>query len=255
MTWNDISGQYSGLMFRTEGNQSKPFGQIQEQSVGKRLSAINSYEIKDKISEKRIDIRPGIWSNNITLGLYRNKKDSIGLRVKTINNSFTPLNTRLWLWKAINDNNDISLPDSFNDTINYLSKYHDHIDHIALPIGYLYPQLPHQSSPPQLWPSFNWSDISSQYSDHFFRVVVTQTQTSLANSTLSSLCNACYELETVNHLHHNNPLTAIPVTSDGQWTRCLLSGTYGGVWVGLRLRFTSTEWRPINTAIRLWKRN
>ena len=279
MTWNDISGQYSGLLFRTEGNQSKPFGHIQQQSGGKRLSAINSFIIKDRISDqnKRIEIRPGIWSNNITLGLYRNKKDSIGMRVKRVKsgqNVVTPVNSRVWLWKAIqhiehNNFTDIALPETLTETVKYLTMLHqgniqlvqgnDHI-HPDIPIGYIYPQLPHQSSPQQLWPSFNWSDISSQYSDHFFRVVVQPSQPSEDVISNSSLSYPLIQLQTMNHFNSqshsssDNPLNRIDIPSDGQWTRCVLSGSYGGVWVGLRLHFTSTEVRPINTAIRLWKR-
>ena len=260
ITWNDISGQYSGLFFRTEGNQSKPFGHIQQQSGGKRLSAINSFEIKNRISDqnKGIEIKPGIWSKNITLGLFRNKKDSIGMRVKSRQNVVTPVNSRVWLWKTIQRNNftDVTLPETFIETIKYLKKLHDHI---KIPIGYIYPQLPHQSSPQQLWPSFNWSDISSQYSNHFFRVVVKPSNKTIANVSLSYPIT---QLQMMDHFHSHsqsqsssdNPLNRIDIPSDGQWTRCVLSGTYGGVWVGLRLRFTSTEVRPINTAIRIWRR-
>ena len=258
MTWNDISGQYSGLFFRTEGNQSKPFGLIQRQIGGKRLSAINSFEIKDTPSDNRIEISPGIWSKNITLGLYRNKKDSIGMRVKSEQNVVTPLNSNVWLWKAIKENNftDIALPETFNETMEYLNMLHDNI---TIPVGYIYPQLPNQSSPQQLWPSMNWSDISSQYSDNFFRVVVQSSNDTISNSSLSYPIT---QLQTVNHFQSDTepnsssdiPLNRIDIPSDGQWTRCVLSGSYGGVWVGLRLRFTSTEVRPINTAIRIWIR-
>ena len=179
------------------------------------------------------------------------------MRVKSEQNVVTPLNSNVWLWKAIKDNNftDIALPETFNETMEYLKMLHDNI---SIPVGYIYPQLPHQSSPQQLWPSFNWSDISSQYSDHFFRVVVQPSNDVISNDSYPT-----FELQTVNHFQSHiesnsssdNPLNRIDIPSDGQWTRCVLSGSYGGVWVGLRLSFTSTEVRPINTAIRLWIMN
>ena len=36
-----------------------------------------------------------------------------------------------------------------------------------IPIGFLYTQLPNQSSPEQLWPNFMWNEVTQQYSGLF----------------------------------------------------------------------------------------
>ena len=38
-----------------------------------------------------------------------------------------------------------------------------------IPLGFLYTQLPNQSSPQQLWPNMEWSEITQQYARLFLR--------------------------------------------------------------------------------------
>jgi len=40
-----------------------------------------------------------------------------------------------------------------------------------IPIGFTYSQLPSQPEPQSIWPNFNWTDISEEYSGLFFRVL------------------------------------------------------------------------------------
>ena len=44
------------------------------------------------------------------------------MRVKSEQNVVTPLNSRVWLWKAIKENNftDIALPETFNENYGIL---------------------------------------------------------------------------------------------------------------------------------------
>ena len=51
-----------------------------------------------------------------------------------------------------------------------IEKQQAQIDSI-IPMGFLYTQLPNQSSPQQLWPNMKWSDVSTQYAGLFFRTV------------------------------------------------------------------------------------
>ena len=39
----------------------------------------------------------------------------------------------------------------------------------SMPIGFLYTQFPEQSSPQQLWPSLQWTEVTQQYAGLFFR--------------------------------------------------------------------------------------
>ena len=39
----------------------------------------------------------------------------------------------------------------------------------VIPIGFLYTQFPEQSSPQQLWPSLQWTEVTQQYAGLFFR--------------------------------------------------------------------------------------
>ena len=39
----------------------------------------------------------------------------------------------------------------------------------SMPIGFLYIEIPNQSSPEQLWPSLQWTDVTTQYAGLFFR--------------------------------------------------------------------------------------
>ncbi len=38
-----------------------------------------------------------------------------------------------------------------------------------IPIGFIYIQLPLQQRPRTIWPNYNWTDISAEYSGLFFR--------------------------------------------------------------------------------------
>lgn len=38
-----------------------------------------------------------------------------------------------------------------------------------VPIGYVYIQLPNKNSPDQIWPDYNWKDVSEEYAGLFFR--------------------------------------------------------------------------------------
>ena len=119
-----------------------------------------------------------------------------------------------------------------------------------LPIGFLYTQLPEQSSPEKLWPDMKWSEVTEQYSGLFFRAEGNVTepfgQIQYANQSVIS---------TISYASYSNR-----VSSPGTY-RLLKAGKEHWVQMndtngiqGLQLFTTSGEVRPINTAIKIWKR-
>ena len=61
----------------------------------------------------------------------------------------------------------------------------------TIPQGFLYTQLPGKSSPEQLWPHMNWTEVTEQYSGLFFR----QKETPLSRlGKFSMLINQLFQL-------------------------------------------------------------
>ena len=119
----------------------------------------------------------------------------------------------------------------------------------SVPIGFLYTQLPNQSSPIELWPKTNWSEVTQQYSGLFFRAEGGGSEpfgrTQSANySKISTLEESSYDARLNQfsgpHLHE---------VKEG-WSN-LMSGP--GLYA-LEFFTTSAENRPRNTAIKIWKR-
>jgi hypothetical protein len=124
-----------------------------------------------------------------------------------------------------------------------------------LPTGYTYIQLPSQLSPIELWPSLKWTDITHQYSNHFFRCAHNSTLGHQSDTT-DSRCPTVTALQSGDHFYPsiaNKPFNNISL-SVGQWSEYLFSGTYGGHWFGLRLHSNASEVRPINTAVKVWRK-
>ena len=241
IVWKDISNLYSGLYFRAEGGASKWFGEVQKEN-SKQLTAIKAFVVNDE-NENNIEIRPGMWSKNITLGLYRKGKDAIGLRVKTSKDVVkVSRSKKSWIWRVENTM-------TFNTSLtndSYADYHIQFMNKLEKSSRFIYVQFPNQKSPKELWPQQRdrWKDITTEYSGHFFRVAEQSVNESVTKSEVISLQSGD---------HFGQPLDQRIDVSSGQWSRYVLSGSYGGVWVGLRMRFITNEVRPINTAIRIWK--
>lgn len=54
-------------------------------------------------------------------------------------------------------------------TFPALKRMKSQISDEMIPLGFIYTQLPFQSSPNLLWPWAKWTDITVDYSGHFFR--------------------------------------------------------------------------------------
>ena len=121
-----------------------------------------------------------------------------------------------------------------------------------IPIGFIYTQLPGQPDPEQIWPTFHWSDISCMYPGHFFRVLGGK---SASFGTIQR--DNTRELERVEWL----PTCAEEVSKynvEPNTNQAILTGneydTHRTRKYGLRFYNKQSEVRPINQAVRIWKR-
>ena len=126
----------------------------------------------------------------------------------------------------------------------------------TIPIGFLYTQLPDQSSPQQLWPSLQWTEVTQQYAGLFFRAEGSgslpfgQTQPS-NQSWISDIWTWSLTAD-----NENGPYPLDIGLKEGEWTRLKPADKFQGLPMFYYLSFytTSAEVRPKNTAIKIWKR-
>ena len=121
----------------------------------------------------------------------------------------------------------------------------------SLPIGFLYSQLPNQSSPLELWPNTNWIEVTQQYAGLFFRAEgggsETFGQTQQANqSWISSIYSWGYSRLRTDGIQRDG----VVELDQGKWHSCYPA--YGLYKIGFYT--TKAEVRPKNTAIKIWKR-
>ncbi|XP_054153874.1 uncharacterized protein LOC128952493 [Oppia nitens] len=145
---------------------------------------------------------------------------------------------------------------SLDDALVQLGNVKDQLDNVsgsAIPLGYIYVQLPDQPEPSVLWPKILFEDISANYSGLFFRVVGGQAadfgQTQLASTRVLTVNSKSLEAAS-----KNTTVTVLPATSDQIF---LFTGDrYNNNAEHRHIEFTLTddEVRPENKAIKIWKR-
>ena len=128
-----------------------------------------------------------------------------------------------------------------------------------IPIGFLYTQLPEQSSPQQLWPSLQWTEVTQQYAGLFFRAKGGESlpfgQTQTSNQSWISDINFYnvhfYSFDTKPHYEgwtYNR-------IKQGDWTNLQhIQGPLTAAFNEFNIYTTDGEVRPKNTAIKIWKR-
>ena len=127
---------------------------------------------------------------------------------------------------------------------------------IMIPIGFLYTQLPEQSSPQQLWPSLQWTEVTQQYAGLFFRAEGSgslpfgQTQPS-NQSWISDIWSWSQNADKEDGRYPFNI-----GLKEGEWTSLYPAPKFQRLPMFYYLSFytTSAEVRPKNTAIKIWKR-
>ncbi|CAG2175052.1 unnamed protein product [Oppiella nova] len=120
----------------------------------------------------------------------------------------------------------------------------------AIPIGFIYTQLPNQSEPRHLWPLTTWADVTKEYSGLFFR----------AEGGDSGVFG---QIQPANYSTRKVFATGAETGTDGALNGIPKEQLYDvreGQWNGMQalnkilIYTTKGENRPINTAIKLWKR-
>ena len=148
-----------------------------------------------------------------------------------------------------------SLESKFQDQtkqIEALNKETQNLKENAVPIGFIYVQLPGQKDPQTLWPNNTWNNISPKYAGLFFRaeggnanrfgtVQEEQTQTIFIKSERDS-----------SHVEHG---VEHAITSTYS-TKSLFTGVNGIMSdpYSLNFKHSTDEIRPRNQAIRIWIR-
>ena len=120
-----------------------------------------------------------------------------------------------------------------------------------IPINFIYTQLPNQSSPQQIWPQFQWKDVTQQYSGLFFRAEGEGSQQfgTIQPSNQSWISNVKGVGCTLEILR--NCRNAYSEMAPNKWSNNLIPQVYAD---GLYFYTTGGEVRPKNTAIRIWIR-
>ena len=124
----------------------------------------------------------------------------------------------------------------------------------SIPIGFLYTQLPNQSSPQQLWPNMKWSEVTQQYSGLFFRAEGGGAEKfgNIQQANQSWISN--FEILRYDYSQSSPGKFYPPIynnSSPGSWTSL---GANPGVLFDIYFYQTNSEVRPKNTAIKIWKR-
>jgi hypothetical protein len=132
------------------------------------------------------------------------------------------------------------------------------LENPIVPLGFIYVQLGGQPDPEVLWPTLQWSQVTSEYAGHFFRAEgggsgsFGSTQAEDSPRITEILNSACVYDESlcrraVNHIipkHGVSPNVVVSpyneFSSDISWF--------------LQFTFSDGEIRPQNQAVRIWKR-
>ena len=122
-----------------------------------------------------------------------------------------------------------------------------------IPIGFLYTQLPEQSSPQQLWPSLQWTEVTQSYAGLFFRAAGGSASSygSLQSASSPHLTQIIqhandHGFQIGNYRNH---------LEQGIETKRFYTGSSAmGSYYSLSFKISNDEVRPINKAIRIWKR-
>lgn len=150
-----------------------------------------------------------------------------------------------------NSNNELELYDS-----PYLTSE-------LYPVGFVYVQFPGSSSPPELGLPGTWSNISSQWSSYFFRAEG-GSAAAFGSCQAMGTCYACISSSTPSKsvLHCHSIRTSYPdytfrcgsSTPKSYMTEKTFSLCSSGNHSHSATFSNTTETRPANYTIRIWKR-
>ena len=130
-----------------------------------------------------------------------------------------------------------------------------------VPIGFIYVQLPNQPTPSTIWSNVKWEEVTSQYSNLFFRAQGDKTEEfgkvqleaaprlDKVNITIINWENDSKWLQ-----YHSNLQDVI---SPGKWSKLLYTGLHSwkeSLHQYINFLVSDEEIRPKNMAIKIWKR-
>ncbi|CAG2108166.1 unnamed protein product [Medioppia subpectinata] len=121
-----------------------------------------------------------------------------------------------------------------------------------VPIDFVYVQMPGQAEPKTLWPAYTWSDVTVTYAGQFFRA---EGGGSLAFGK-GVQADFAPRLASKQRKDGGDTWEYSLDMKPGVWTEWIYSGTAisGGTGIFNRYLVSSGEVRPLNQAIRIFKR-
>lgn len=108
----------------------------------------------------------------------------------------------------------------------------------AVPIGFTYTQLPFQPEPSEIWSWATWENVTGNYSNHFFRAEG----------------NASEPFGTSQSDAMQNHITPSQRSSGGEFSRRAHRCYNCDVDSDINFLRMASETRPLNYAVRIWKR-
>ena len=198
----------------------------------------------------------GKWSDvsckKSALIICQKKQD---LTLITLRNALVTLENKL----AQNEH-DISCQRNEIDTMtireknltNFMEKQLKSIDSL-IPIGFLYTQFPSQSSPDMLWPNMKWTEVTQSYAGLFFRAEGGNSS-SYDELQLASAPHLAQINQHVNVYEYGDTLNI--TLEEGIETKRFFTGKgdFTRGYFSLSFLVSNEEVRPINKAIKIWKR-
>ena len=126
----------------------------------------------------------------------------------------------------------------------------------TIPRGFLYTQLPEQSPPEQLWPHMKWTEVTEKYAGLFFRAEGNTSepfgQVQSANqSTISTFRIMAAFGNAITPYDTDHFIPASHGWNNISWTT---SYNYTYPFYSMGVHITTGDVRPVNTAVRIWKR-
>ena len=118
---------------------------------------------------------------------------------------------------------------------------------------YIYTQLPNQPEPKALWSTVLWKEVTSEYAGLFFRAEGS------GSASFGELQNANVPSSYINSVSSggsNSGHRQIKLPSEG-WSNFVYSGSNtdsNDVNLRFHVSQNTVEVRPINKAVRIWKR-
>lgn len=143
----------------------------------------------------------------------------------------------------------VSVKEELEETKEILAK----VNSMVVPVGSIYIEYFNQPSPRTLWPEIIWEDVTSSYAGLFFRALGGNGET--WGTTQASCAPRIVSAEYWEFGNESPSTIQIPENGWSEWGKigvAFKSGTF--VAESYRFNTNGCEKRPINQAVRIWKR-